>query len=167
MKHLKVFLSISCLCLCTLTFAQDKEQKTMHAFAPKSQAYNIYYPLGFQLLEGDDGIVTITDTLSGLNITLSSYTLPKKPKDIDIIAVLNAFINDTYNKQHQIEDWKSYKTKFDNLVVLKTNFDHSNWIWYGINTKKTLVILSLDKEREISQDDVNLVMFIIDNMIIN
>ena len=139
----------------------------MRSFVPKSQAYDIYYPLEYKLVEGGDGIVTITDTISGLNITISSYVLEKKPKDVDLITLLNSFINDSYNKQHEIEDWNSYKTKFDNLVELKTTFDNANWVWYGISNKKSVIILSMNKDTEISHDDLSLVKFMFDNMIIN
>lgn len=147
--------------------AQDQGSKTMRSFAPKSEAYNIYYPSEYQLIEGENGIVTITDSISGLNITFSSYVLQNKPSDVDLITVLNSFINDSYNKQHKIEDWNSYKTKFDNLVELKTTFDHVNWVWYGISNKKSVVILSINKYDEISQDDLSLAKFMFDNMIIN
>lgn len=165
--QIKILLSFLLVCLLTTTFAQNKEQQTMRSFVPKSQAYDIYYPLEYKLIEGDNGIVTITDTLSGLNITLSTYNLQKKIKDIDIIIQLNSFINETYNTKIKQEDWNSYKTKFDVLVELKTNFDDSNWIWYGINNKKSLVILTINKKTEINQQEINLVMYMIDNMIIN
>lgn len=154
--------------LCGLSVhAQDEGQKTMRSFVPKSNAYDIYYPLEFELVEGADGIVTFTDTISGLNITVSSYVLQKKPQDIDLITLLNSFINDSYNKQHSIEDWNSYKTKFDNLVELKTAFENTNWVWYGISHKKSVVILSINKVTEISQNDLSLVKFMLDHMIIN
>jgi len=147
--------------------AQNEGQKTMTSFLPKSNAYDIYYPKDFQLFEDEDGIVTITDTLSGLNFTISSYVLAKKPTDLDLITLLNAFMNDTYNKQHKIEDWNSYKTKFDNLVELETNFDNSNWIWYGISRKKAVVILSINKVSEISEEERTILKFMLDNLIIN
>ena len=145
--------------------AQDST-RTMRSFIPQSKAYDLYYPLDFKLLE-NEGIVTITDTLSGFNITVSSYSIPDEFEDNDIITLLNSFINENYNKQHSIEDWNSYRTKFENLVELKTYFENSNWIWFGINNKTSLVIISINKEDEISQNEVNLVKFMIDNLIIN
>ncbi len=157
-----IFIGVQCY-LC----AQDQGQKTMRSFVPKSNAYDIYYPLEYKLFEDEDGIVTITDSITGLNITISSYLLKKKPEDVDLMTLLNSFINDSYNKQHKIEDWSSYKTKFDNLVELKTTFDSANWVWYGISDKKTVIILSINKETEINQDDLSLIKFMFDNMIIN
>lgn len=168
MNQIKFLLIVILVCLQSSTFAQDKAQSTMRSFVPKSKAYDIYYPLEYQLVEGDDGIVTITDSSSsGMNITISSYHLDKKPKDVDVITFLNSFINDSYNKQHKMEDWNSYKCKFDNLVELKTNFESTNWVWYGVNNKKSLIILSINKQTEINQEEINLMMFMIDNMIIN
>lgn len=163
----KILLSTIFICAQFYVTAQDQEQKNMRSFVPKSQAYDIYYPLEFKLLEGEDGIVTFTDSITGLNITISSYILEKKPKDVDLITLLNSFINDSYNKQHKIKDWNSYKTKFDNLVELKTTFEDANWVWYGISIKKSVVILSINKDTEINRDDLSLVKFMLDNMIIN
>lgn len=167
MNQIILLFIILVLSLQSSVFAQNNEVMTLTSFVPKTQAYDIYYPSDFQLLEGDDGIVTITDTVSGLNITLSSYTLKSKPKDHELMTVLNSFINDSYNKKHKIEDWKSYTSKFDNLVELRTHFNNSNWIWYGINNKKSIVVLSLNKETEITDEEVALIQFIIDRLIIN
>ncbi len=165
MQRLLTLLIFFLVFLHTSSFAQDST-RTMRSFVPQSKAYDMYYPLDFQLRE-DGGIVTITDTLSGLNITVSSYYLKDQTTDSDIITLLNSFINETYNKEHKPEDWSSYFTKFDNLVELKTYFEHTNWIWYGINHKSTLVVLSLNKATEFTQEDVNLTRFMIDNLVIN
>ena len=167
MKRLKVIISVLIICFQTASFAQNNDQKTMKSFVPKTNAYDIYYPNEFKLFEGEDGIVSITDSISGLNFTISSYSRKKKPNDLDVINFLNSFINDSYNKQHKIEDWNSYKSKYDCLVELKTKFENSNWIWYGITSKKSLVVISVNKETEISEDEINLAIFMIDNMIIN
>lgn len=167
MRKLKLIISVLIVCFQTASFAQNNDQKIMKSFVPKTNAYDIYYPKEFKLFEGEDGIVSITDTISGLNFTISSYTRKKKPNELEIINLLNSFIKDSYNKQHKVEDWNSYKTKFDCLVELKTNFENSNWIWYGITSKKSLVVISINKETEISEDEINLAMFMIDNMIIN
>jgi hypothetical protein len=167
MSKMKILLSVLIVFSQTSAIAQDKEQRTMRSFVPKSHVYDIYYPLDLQLLENDDGIVNISDSTSGMNITISSYTLKENPKDVDLIKMLNSYINESYKKQYRIEDWNSYKTKFDNLVELKANFGNSNWIWYGINNKKSIVIFSINKETNINQDEINLAMFMIDSMIIN
>lgn len=164
---IKIKILLSAIFICAQYYSLAQEQKTMRSFVPTSQAYDIYYPLDYELIEDKDGIVTITDSISNMNITISSYTLQKKPKDVDLITLLNSFINDTYNKQHKIEDWNSYKTKFDNLVELKTTFSNTNWVWYGISYKKSVVILTINKDTEISQDNLGLVKFMLDNLIIN
>lgn len=167
MKRLKLLLSSLIICIQTISFAQNNDQKIMKSFVPKTKAYDIYYPKEYTLFEGEDGIVSITDSISGLNFTISSYSSKKKTNELDIINLLNSFINDSYNKQHKIEDWNSYKTKFDCLVELKTNFENANWIWYGILDKKSLVVFSVNKESEITNDEISLIMFMINNMIIN
>jgi predicted patatin/cPLA2 family phospholipase len=102
-----------------------------------------------------------------MNITISAYQFEKRFKDVDIMTLINSFIKDSYKKEHKLEDWKSYKSKFDNLVELRTNYENYNWVWYGINNKKSLVVISINKETEINQSEINLLMFMIENLIIN
>ncbi len=165
MQRTTAFLIFIFIILNSLAFSQDST-RTMRSYVPESNAYDLYYPLDFVLQE-DEGIITITDSISGLNITVSSYFLVDPPTDVDIIESLNSFINENYNKQLSIEDWNSYHTDFDNLVELKTYFEGANWVWYGINNKTTLVLLSLNKETEITQEEMLLVKFMIDHLIIN
>jgi hypothetical protein len=167
MKKIIFLFVINLFCLQNLSFGQDETPKKMRSFVPKSQAYDIYYPLDFELIEGNDGIVTITDSISSMNITISAYQFEKRFKDVDIMTLINSFIKDSYKKEHKLEDWKSYKSKFDNLVELRTNYENYNWVWYGINNKKSLVVISINKETEINQSEINLLMFMIENLIIN
>lgn len=82
MNKIKLLLVFFFVSLNAVFFAQAKTQKMMRSFVPKSQAYDIYYPLEYVIDEGEDGIVTITDTITGMNITISSYQLSKKLKDV-------------------------------------------------------------------------------------
>lgn len=149
----------------TLSIAQE-DGKTMKSFVPKSKAYDIYYPKNYRILEDEHGIVSISDTISHFNITISNYNLSKKPSDVDLITMLNSFINETYKKNHTIQDWNTYKTKFDNLVVLKTAYENYNWVWFGINKKKSVVVISINKKAQVTEEDMNLIKFMIENMII-
>lgn len=58
-------------------FAQNDTLRTMRSFVPTSNAYDIYYPLDFLIKETENGIVTITDTATQLNITISNYSFEK------------------------------------------------------------------------------------------
>lgn len=167
MPQLNILLMFIFLTFNAVLYSQNENQKTMRSFVPKSQAYDIYYPLDYKIEEGDDGIVTITDTASGMNITISSFQSREKATDDFIIAMLNTFFKETYNKIHERKDWNSYKSKFDNLVELKTNFNNANWMWLGISKENSIVIISIDKYSEINQEEINLVRFMIDNLIIN
>lgn len=149
-----------------LSFSQD-EEKTLKSFVPKSKAYDIYYPKNYRISEDEHGIVSIADTISNFYITISNYNLSKKPNDIDLINMLNSFINETYKKNHTVQDWNAYKTKFDNLVVLKTAYENYNWVWFGINKKKSVIVISINKKAQVTEEDMNLIKFMIENMIIN
>lgn len=167
MKKINAILTLVFISLQLSPFAQENANKTMRSFVPKSKAYDIYYPLDFKLKEDENGIVTISNSTSGMNITISNYQLTKKIKDADLIDMMNSFINETYKKKHEAADWNSYKTKFDNVVRLKTYFEKTNWYWFGINDKKSIVILSINKEREITREELNLVEFMINSLIFN
>lgn len=167
MKKSKIILTLVFISLQLSLIAQENANKTMRSFVPKSKAYDIYYPLDFKINEDDNGIVSISNPTSGINITISTYRLTKKINDAVLIDLINSFINETYKKKHKVEDWNSYKTKFDNVVRLKTYFEKTNWYWFGINDKKSIVILSVNKESEITPEELNLVEFMINSLVFN
>ncbi|KUJ61174.1 hypothetical protein AR687_14690 [Flavobacteriaceae bacterium CRH] len=148
-------------------FGQNENNKVMTSFVPKSKAYDIYYPKSFSLKEDNEGIVNITDAVSKLNITISSYTQNKELNDEELINLLSGFLKDQFKKEIKRENWNSYKTKFDVLIESKISDENANWVWWGIVNKKQLVIISINKETPISTEDTNLLQFMINNMIIN
>lgn len=148
-------------------FCQNNEQHIMKSFIPKNGAYDIYYPKSFSINENSQGIVTISDSVSKLNITVSSYLVDKKMNDRKLIEQLNLVIKDYYKKELNVEDWNSYKTKFEILIETKFSANKINWVWYGIVNKQRLVTISLNKETNIDDEDTNLIRFMIDNLLIN
>jgi hypothetical protein len=146
---------------------QNEEKKMMTSFIPKSKAYDIYYPKSFLLKEDNEGIVTIYDTISKLNITISSYSIDKGMDDKKLIGQLNGFVKSYYKKEIKEEDWSSYKTKFEILVESKFSVKHTNWVWYGIVDNQRLVSISINKDTVIGQDELNLVKYMLNNLIIN
>ena len=148
-------------------YGQNDNKKTMTSFVPTSKAYDIYYPKSFSLKEDNDGIVTIADPVSELNITISSYSVDKGFDDKKLITHLNAFVKDYYNKEITEKDWNNYKTKFEILVETKFSVDKTNWVWYAIVDKNILVTLSINKDSPIEEKDINLIQFMINNLIIN
>jgi len=96
---------------------------------------------------------------SGLNITLSSYENKKNIKESDLMEILGGFLEGI-----EASGWNSYKSKFDVLIEGKTVENGTHWIWYGISLKKKMVILSVNKEEEISTEEINLIRFMIDNL---
>lgn len=139
----------------------------MKSFIPKNGAYDIYYPKSFSINEDSQGIVTISDSVSKLNVTVSSYLVDKKMNDRKLIEQLNLVIKDYYKKELNVEDWNSYKTKFEILIETKFSANKINWVWYGIVNKQRLVTISLNKETNIDDEDTNLIRFMIDNLLIN
>lgn len=139
----------------------------MTSFVPKSKAYDIYYPKSFSVNEDDEGIATFSDSASKLNITLSSYEIEKDTNDQKLIEQLSGFLKDYFGKEIPLESWNSYKTKFDVLVEVKTSKENINWVWWGVVSKNRLVLISVNKEELVSEDDMKLLQFMINNMIIN
>jgi hypothetical protein len=146
---------------------QSDDKKVMTSFVPKSKAYDIYYPKSFLLKEDNKGIVTISDPTSKLNITISSYSVDKGIDDKKLIGQLNDFVKDYFKKEIKEKDWNSYKTKFEILIESKFSVDKTNWVWYGIVDKQTLVTISINKDSSIEPEDLNLIRFMINNLIIN
>lgn len=163
----KIYLQIIILMLSISVFSQNENNKLMTSFVPKSKAYDIYYPKNFSLNEDNEGIVSITDAVSKLNITISSFAENQEIDDEKLIDQLSGFIKDQFNKEILRENWKSYKTKFDILVELKFSDEKTNWVWWGVVNKKQLVLISINKETPILTEDTNLLQFMINNMIIN
>lgn len=69
--------------------------------------------------EDNEGNVSIYDSISKLNITLSSYPVGKGMDDKKLIGQLNGFVKGYFNNEMREEDWNSYKTKFEILVESK------------------------------------------------
>lgn len=163
----KIYLQIIILMLSITVFSQNENNKLMTSFVPKSKAYDIYYPKSFSLNEDNEGIVSITDAVSKLNITISSFAENQEIDDEELIDQLSGFIKVQFNKEILRENCKSYKTKFDILVELKISDEKTNWVWWGVVNKKQLVLISINKETPILTEDTNLLQFMINNMIIN
>lgn len=136
-------------------------QTTMKSFVPSSNAYDIYYPSNYVVEENKEGIVNITNPETGLNITLSCYSLSDKLPEDSLIDVLNGFLPEIKKSE-----WKSYKSKFDNLIEGRMNKDNYNWIWWGISLKKRVVLMSVNKKENISDEEIKLLRFMIDNLLI-
>ena len=164
---IKIYFQIIILMFSISVLGQNENNKTMTSFVPKSKAYDIYYPKTFVLDEDNEGIVTITDSASELNITISSYGFDQETTDEKLIQQLTEFVKNYHTKEITRENWNSYKTKFDILVELKVSDEKANWVWWGVVNKKQLVLISINKETPISSEDTNLLQFMINNMIIN
>ncbi|MFY8019681.1 MAG: hypothetical protein ACOVP1_00735 [Bacteroidia bacterium] len=147
-------------------FGQNGDKKEMTAFVPKSKAYDIYYPKSFSLKEDEDGIVTIYDSTSKITITISAYGIGKGMNDDKLITQLNDFVKSYFKKDLKKEDWKSYKTKFEVLVESTFTINQTNWVWYGIVNKQRLVTISINKDSKIEQEELNLIRFMINNLLI-
>jgi hypothetical protein len=138
----------------------------MKSYIPQSKAYDIYYPENFTVVE-EDGIVSFHNNVSGLNITITSYSVDKNIEEKKLIDLLNGFIKEYYNKELHESDWSIYQTKFDNLIESKFENKGTQWIWWGISRKNHAVLISADKNSLITDDEIKLIRFIIDNLIIN
>ena len=144
--------------------AQSADKLVMKSFIPKSGTYDIYYPKSYTLNEDNEGIVTIYDSISKLNITISSYPIDKGMNDKKLIKQLNEFMKSYYKKE---VNWNSYKTKFEILVESKFYADLTNWVWYGIVDKQRLVTISINKNEAIEENELNLIRYMLNNLIIN
>lgn len=147
---------------------QNENGQIMTSFVPKTEAYDIYYPKHFKLIEDDKGIVTMTDTASaGINISISSYSIDKKLNNENLVEHMNGFMKIYFGKEISENEWFTFDTKYDNLIEGKIEKDNVYWTWWGISYKKQLVVISINKDVQITEENLNLVRFMIDNMIIS
>lgn len=136
----------------------------MTDFSPKNGSYNIYYPKHFILLEDEEGIVTFTDSISGFNITVSEYALKKKLSNDQLIELLNTFLKAEFQKEFKKIDWFLFDSQFDNLVEIRFNKNNTYWAWWGASDKKRLVVISINKDTEISEEEIRLVQYMINGL---
>lgn len=151
MRHAGILL----LLLTTTLFGQVR----MISFVPKTKAFAVYYPEHYSVNNEEENITTLTDATSGLNITLSSYTLAEPPTDTKLIDLLSGFVTEIKK-----EDWKSYQSKFDNLIEGTIKKKEDNWIWWAVSQRTRVVILSVNKATDITEEDVKLLHFIIEHL---
>jgi hypothetical protein len=143
-----------------------QDGRIMTSFVPRSNAYDIYYPKNFLVYEDSAGIVTMTDTSSGLEITISAHSLDKKIDDEKLIQRMNEFLKGYFNKELKREDWNSYNTKFDALVECKITDAKANWVWYGVTQNSGLIVISMNKKATIGKDEMELIQYMINSLII-
>jgi len=108
--------------------AINEDGVRMTSYVPESNAYDIYYPSHYQIYEDETGIVSLFDSVSKLSITISSHALEKKLSGEGLIDLLSGFVGDYFGKKISNNDWKDYKSKFDNLVELTITVDQTNWV---------------------------------------
>lgn len=163
---IRYFLFIFYFSVHLCAFAQKDSGRIMTSFRPESNAYDIYHPKNFLLREDTAGIVTITDSNSGLNITISSFSLDESIDDEALIERMTVFMSGYFNKEIKREQWNSYKTRFDAVVELLIDDITSNWVWYGIVDNKGLVVISLNKKEAMRKEDMELIRYMINSLII-
>jgi hypothetical protein len=145
---------------------QNSGQK-MKSFIPKNNAYDIYYPENFNIEENEEGIVSIYDEKNKINITVSAHAFDKELDANSIFNLMNDYFTDYFSMQLKHSDFKEYKTSFDNLIKCEFKEKDNYWMWWAISKKDKLIIISLNKTEKISIENINLLRFMINKLIIN
>jgi hypothetical protein len=152
--RVKIIFSLMLFLSCIHSFGQ----KAMTWYSPESEEYGIYYPKDFKLGIAEDGIVTFTDMVGGMNITLSSYFFEDKAEAAQMIEKLSGF---TGIKR---EDWANYKSKFDDLFEGRIQKEGVYWAWWCITNEDHGIAISIDKPSGITDNDINLLRHMIDSL---
>ena len=152
--------------IANFAIGQNSGQK-MKSFIPKNNAYNIYYPESFNIQENEEGVVSIFDKNNGINISVSAYAFDKELNANSIFDLMNNYFTSYFSIELKHSDFKEYKTSFDNLMECEFKEKENYWMWWAISKKNKLIIISLNKTEKISSDNVNLLRFMINKLIIN
>lgn len=143
----------------------------MKFFVPETNQYGIYYPENFTVYENyenDEQIVAIYNETDKIYISISIYASNENFAATSIIDILNGYFRDYFLLQIPLSEFKEYKTTFDNLIEVeftekvKDNF----WVWWAVSKRNKLIIISLNKPEEITESNINLLRFMIDNLTI-
>ena len=146
---------------------QNSSGVKMKSFIPKNKAFDIYYPENFTIQEEEQNIVSIFNENKEVSITISSYMFEK---DIDANTIINLMDNyfiSNFSIELKEADFREYKSSFDNLIECDFTENENYWMWWAISKKNKVIIISLNKNQLITDENLNLLRFMIDKLIIN
>lgn len=164
MKGLKVFCLFIFIGFGSNLKAQEDAGQNMKSFVPPNKSFDLYYPDGFALSQ-EDGTYSFIDSVSGLCITVSDMHLKKAYKEKDFIPKMSEMLNQYFEGAVKESDWKNYKSKFDQLIELQLNAKGNHWIWWAVADKNTVLMISFNKGKALTESEINMGRFMIDHLL--
>lgn len=146
---------------------QNNSGVKMKSFIPKNKAFDIYYPENFTIQEQEQNIVSIFNENKEISITISSYMFEEELDAVTIINLLDNYFISNFSMELKESDFREYKTSFDNLIECEFKENGNYWMWWAISKKNKIIIISLNKNQSITSENINLLRFMIDKLIIN
>lgn len=150
-----------------ISYGQSNTGVKMKSFVPKNKAFDIYYPENFSVSEDEENIVSITNEKNEINITISAYAFEKEIDASSITGVMDNYFTKDFSVHLKDSDFKQYKSKFDNLIECKFKEKENYWMWWAVSKKNKLIMISLNKDKDITDENLNLLRFMINNLLIN
>ncbi|KUJ59201.1 hypothetical protein AR687_24400 [Flavobacteriaceae bacterium CRH] len=156
-----------------LLIGQNHPKANVKIFSPKNNSYNIYYPENYITEEDTEGIVSIFNKSKDgnekeeNNITISNYIVDKNFSTDETIALMKNYFKDYFSIKLEDKDFKSFKSKYDNLLECDIKENDNYWKWWTITLKNKIFIISLNKKTDINDENVTLLRHMIDNLTIN
>jgi hypothetical protein len=100
------------------------------------------YPKNFEVDEDEDGIVTITSTITNSNLTLSDYQVNQ---DVTEEIFLNFFHNTTKDCT-SLSAFKRNVT--EERIWLEAEFEMDNifWVWWPLSHCNQLILVSVNSQ---------------------
>lgn len=156
-----------------LLIGQNHPKTNVKIFSPKNNSYNIYYPENYITEEDTEGVVSIFNKSKDgnekeeNNITISNYIVDKNFSTDETIALMKNYFKDYFSIKLEDKDFKSFKSKYDNLLECDIKENDNYWKWWTITLKNKIFIISLNKKTDINDENVTLLRHMIDNLTIN
>jgi hypothetical protein len=126
----------------------------------KLPSYQIWYPKDFIVDEDEDGIVTITSSITNSNLTLSGYQVNQNVTE----EILSNFFDNTTKDYTSLSSKKRQIT--DERIWLEGEFkkDNSFWVWWALSHSNQIISASANSQDKLSAEDYSLYIFMLDKM---
>ncbi len=149
-----------------LLHAQSSGQSRLKTFLTESKELEVYYPENFKV-EEQFRIVLLSDTVSGTDILITSYTKEHNVSQKSLTDSLSHFLKKVFVTERVESDYAVYKSKFDHLIETRYQTTKRHWIWWGVAQKNRILFISADNKRPHTKEEVEIIRYIIAKLVIH
>ena len=131
----------------------------MIKYIPSTARYHIFHPKNYIVNEDEEGIVTITSPNLETNMTLAGYEANGEV-DSKVLTEFIAEVTEGYALQTEPK-----LEEFGNGLKISGKYkkDGNDWLWKIFSDNKAIVIVSVIGDGVLSEEEINLNEFMLDN----